>query len=273
MFQTKRRTSRLVATFSMLELVYHASVQSVRKTHRNAFMALFMNMLQTITLVLAFYFMFAILGMRGSAVRGDFLVYIMSGIFLYMTHIKAMGAVSGAEGPTSPMMQHAPMNTLVAIAAALVSSLYIQLLSAAVVLYVYHVAFTPVVLFDPMGCFFMVVLAWFTGAAVGLVMLAAKPWAPSFVSIFGQIYQRANMIASGKMFLANTLPGYMLVMFDWNPLFHAIDQSRGFAFVNYNPQNSNIEYPLTVGCVLVVIGMMLEFATRKHASASWGARG
>jgi ABC-type polysaccharide/polyol phosphate export permease len=51
------------------------------------------------------------------------------------------------------------------------------------------------------------------------------------------------MIASGKMFVANTLPPAMLAMFDWNPLFHIIDQCRGFVFNNYFPRNSNWEYP------------------------------
>ena len=77
-----------------------------------------MNIFQTLILVAAFYFMFDMLGMRGTAVRGDFMLYVMSGIFLFLTHTKAMGAVSGAEGPTSAMMKHAPMNTVVAIASA-----------------------------------------------------------------------------------------------------------------------------------------------------------
>jgi ABC-type polysaccharide/polyol phosphate export permease len=118
----------------------------------------------------------------------------------------------------------------------------------------------------------MILIAWFTGAAIGLVLLALKPWFPTFVQLFSTIYQRANMIASGKMFVANTLPTYMLVMFDWNPLFHAIDQSRGYAFVNYFPRNSSWEYPLYLGIVLTMIGLMGEYFTRKHASASWYAR-
>ena len=80
------------------------------------------------------------------------------------------------------------------------------------------------------------------------------------------------MIAAGKMFVANTLPSYMLVMFDWNPLFHTIDQSRGYAFVDYNPRNSDWEYALYLSLVLIMIGLMGEFYTRKHASASWSAR-
>lgn len=256
----------------MFEVIYHSIVRSVRKTHNNAFLAIATNLLQMVIFVLAFYIMFSVLGMRGAAIRGDFLLYLMTGIFLYMTHTKSLGAVAGSEDPTSPMMLHAPMNTIVAIASAALGALYIQVLSLFLILFIYHVAFTPLVIEEPFGAFGMLLVAWFTGCAVGLVLLAIKPWFPTFVSVFTQVYQRANMIASGKMFVANTLPGFMLAMFDWNPLFHAIDQARGFAFINYNPRYSSWEYAVWVGVVLVMIGLMGEFYTRRHASMSWSAR-
>ena len=273
MFQsTPRSKSSLSIALSMAELIYHSIVRSVRKTHNNAFMAIAMNMLQAVIFVLAFYVMFSILGLRGAAIRGDFLVYIMSGIFLYMTHSKTLGAVVGSEGPASAMMQHAPMNTIIAIASSALGALYIQVLSLMVILFAYHVAFTPLDIDQPVMAFAMLLLAWFTGAALGLVLLAIKPWFPTFVNIFTTIYQRANMIASGKMFVANTLPGFMLAMFDWNPLFHTIDQARGYAFINYNPRYSDPMYALWVGLVLVMAGLMGEYYTRRHASASWSAR-
>lgn len=273
MFQTNKATSGLSSALFVAELVYHNAVRSIRKTHSNAFMAIFMNIVQTATMVLAFFLMLSIMpGMRSSAIRGDFLVYIMSGIFLFMTHVKTMGAVVGSEGPASPMMQHAPMTTAISIASGMLSSLYIQMLSMLVILFAYHSAVSPVEIQDPMACLGMIMMAWFTGAAVGMVFLAIKPWAPAFVGIMSMIYQRANMIASGKMFVANTLPGFMLAMFDWNPLFHIIDQARGYAFVNYFPRYSNLEYPMIVGIVLITIGLMGEFYTRKQASASWSAR-
>lgn len=273
MFQPARRPrSGLGVALNMGELVYHSIVRSVRKSHNNAFMAIFTNMLQVIIFVLAFYIMFSVLGLRGNAIRGDFLLYIMSGIFLYMTHTKTMGAVVGSEGPASPMMQHAPMNTIISILAAAFGALYIQLLSLFMILFIYHVAFTPFVIEEPFRAFGMLMISWFTGASLGLVLLALKPWFPTFVQIFQTIYARANMIASGKMFVANTLPSFMLAMFDWNPLFHTIDQSRGDVFINYNPRYSSWEYPLTIGIVLLMVGLMGEFYTRRHASISWSAR-
>ena len=71
-----------------------------------------------------------------------------------------------------------------------------------------------------------------------MILLSAQPWAPGLVGMSATLFQRANMIASGKMFVANTLTPKMLALFDWNPLFHTIDQGRGFIFLNYTPRNS-----------------------------------
>jgi len=272
MFRQRKRNSKLGSALTILELIFHSIVRDIRKSHNNAFMAMGINMLQNMLFVAAFYVMFTVLGLRGNSVRGDFMLYIMSGVFLFMSHIKAVGAVAKSEGASSPIMQHAPMNTIVAIAAAALGSLYMQVLTMFVILFLYDVAITPIYIDDPVGAFSMVILAWFTGCAVGLIFLVLKPWFPTGVMIMSTVYQRANMIASGKMFLANTLPGFMLKMFDWNPLFHAIDQSRGYVFINYNPHYSSWQYAFWVGVVLVMVGMMGEFFTRKHVSLSWSAR-
>jgi len=270
--QSTFRQTGLGAAITIAELVYHSIVRNIRKSHGNAVIAILVNMIQAAIFVLAFYIMFIILGLRGAALRGDFLLYIMSGIFLYMTHTKTVAAVVGSEGPASPMMQHAPLNTIIVIAAAALGTLYIQVLSLFVILFVYHAVFTPVVIDQPIPAFGMLLVAWYTGLSLGVLLLALKPWFPTAVGIFTTIYQRVNMIASGKMFVANTLPAFMLSLFDWNPLFHAIDQSRGFVFINYTPRYTSYEYAMIVGTVLLMIGLMGEFYTRRHASASWGAR-
>ena len=272
MFETRRPRSKISSAITMVDLIYHSAVRSIRNMHGNALMSILINLLQMAIMVAAFYILFSILGLRGAAVRGDFLLYIMSGIFLYMTHIKTMGAVGGSEGPSGAMMKHAPMNTIISICANALSALYIQVLSLAVILFFYHVIVTPFDVEFPAAAFGMLLLAWFTGVALGVVVLAIKPWLPTFTSIFTTVYQRANMIASGKMFLANTLPADKRAMFDWNPLFHIIDQSRGFVFVNYNPRYTDWEYAFYLGVGFLMVGLMGEFYTRRQVSASWYAR-
>jgi ABC-type polysaccharide/polyol phosphate export permease len=254
------------------ELIYHGAVRKVRSGHANALVGLLMNIFQTVMLLVVFYLMLTLMGARTVAIRGDFVLYLMSGIFMYMTHAKALGAIAGSEGPASAMMKHAPMTTAIAIGSAALSSLYLQTLSMLTVLGIYHIAFNHITILDPVMAYAMFLVSWFSGCAIGMVSLALKPWMPGLAGFGFSLYGRANMIASGKMFLANTMPGYMLVYFTWNPLFHTIDQTRGFVFINYHPHYSNLWYPIYVSLVLMMIGLMGEFVTRRHASVSWAAR-
>ena len=266
------RPSHFTTALVMLDLMYHGAVRQIRKSHGNAVIALLLNIMQTVILVAVFYAMFVLIGSFGSSIRGDPLLYVMTGIFLFMCHVKAVGSVMQAEGQTSQMIKHAPMNAIVGIGAAALGELYVQLLSMVVVLFLYHAIWTPLEVHDLFGSLSMLLLAWFSGVAVGMIFMAAKPWAPSFTGLMSQIYSRAQMVASGKMFVANTLPSAFLPYFDWNPLFHIIDQARGFAFLNYTPYHTNVVFPLVVTAGTLVVGMMAEFYTRQRASASWSAK-
>lgn len=254
------------------ERVFAATVRHVRRGYSNGVAALAMNILQTLIFLGAFVALYKFVpGMAAHAVRGDFVLFLMTGIFLFMTHVKTVGAVAAADGPGSPMMTHAPMTTAVGLMAAALSALYLQTLSMLIVLLGVHVAWHPVEIADPVGTALMLGLAWLSGVGVGTILLAAKPWAPQATQVVTQLYARVNMIASGQMFLANALPASVLVFFDWNPLFHAIDQARGYAFINYTPYHTGWVFPLAVAGALLVLGMMGEFHTRRRASLSWFA--
>lgn len=272
MFRPAVKKTTTTRTLEMFEVIFHAAVRNVRKSNGNAVVGLLMSIVQSVTFVVVMVFMFNLLGMRGSAVRGDFVLYIMSGVFCFMTHAKTLAAVAKSDGPTSAMMKHSPMNTIVAVSAAALSSLYLQTLSACVILYVYHTVWTPISIYEPVGVVAMYLLSWASGVGVGMIFKAATPWQPEFFTVATSIYARANMIFSGKMFLANNLPGRMLHLYLWNPLFHCIDQTRGFMFENYHPHNTSIAYPVIVTAVLILLGLMGDNFTAKHASSSWGSR-
>lgn len=254
-----------------LALVYHGTVRDVRRTRGNAFMALAMQILQGVILVAFFYVLIEFMGMRGVAVRGSFILYVMTGVFLFMTHNKGVGAVSGG-GPTNPMLQHAPVTTLMLMASGALSALYTQLLAVLAITFVANVIIDPFTVYDLKGvslCFF---LAWFSGVAVGILFLSLRPFFPTAIGIIQQVYTRANMIFSGKMFLASNLPGFILPYFIWNPLFHTIDQARGYAFVNYTAKVTTLMYPIGLSLALILVGMMIEHWSRKYVSDSWKAR-
>lgn len=270
MFVQRRNQNLVQAAGATLGLIYTVAVFNLRKSDANPLMGLLMTVARSLVMVGAFFLMFYLLGIRRSPLRGDFLLYIMSGIFMYQSHVAAIGAVAGAGGGAAAMMKHGPMNTAVVISGAALASLYRTLFSCFVILGGYYL-YTPFTIENPVACLAMLVLAWFLGSAVGLVLLALKPWMPEFAKILTQVIQRVQMIASGKMFVANALPATILPYFDWNPLFHIIDQVRGFGFINYTPHHSSVDYAVNFTLAVVMLGLMAEFATRQHESASWSA--
>jgi ABC-type polysaccharide/polyol phosphate export permease len=273
MFRNNNQPRTVLGTgFVTLQLAYHLAIRNIRKTHGNAVLGLAIQIIQALLMVLIMYFMMELFGLRRVAVRGDFMLYVMSGVFMFMTHSKAIAAVSTAEGPTSSMMMHAPMNPIISIMGAALGALYQQTLAAGVILFVYHAAINPITIDQPVGMLGMYLLSWFVGVGIGMIFLSAKPWQPDTVMILSTLYRRANMIASGKMLLANNAPPHIRSWFDWNPLFHTIDQGRGYIFLNYTPRFTSIDYAVYVGLVCVMIGLMAEFFTRQYASASWNKR-
>ncbi|CAD0184501.1 Vi polysaccharide export inner membrane protein VexB [Ruegeria sp. THAF57] len=272
MFYFKRNQTLLGGAFTTAELVFHAVVRNIRAGHSNAIIAIVKNIIQVLALVTVFYLIMSFLGTRVAKVRGEFILFLLSGIFLFITHVKAVGAVSGVGTGDNPMMLHSPMNMMVVLLAAAFGTLYTQMVSIFVILFGYVVLVAPLEIQDPGGAFYMLILAWFTGCSVGVVFMALKPWFPTTSTILSTIYRRLNMVFSGKMFVANALGGFMLTMFAWNPLFHIIDQCRGFVFRNYFPRNTNWEYPIWVGLTLLLIGLLGIFYTRQQISQSWNAR-
>lgn len=269
---TNRNKMFFSSLMSMWSVVYVTAVQNVRKEHRIPLMSLVNAVMKSLIFVLSFVLMFEFLGMRAAAIRGDFIIYLMTGIFMFMTHLAAISAVSAAPGPASPLMQHGPMTPTVAILGAALRALYTQFLSIFILLSGYYLAFEHFVIDDWMGCLLMFLLAWGSGVAIGILVYSAQPWAPGFFRLLATFYQRITMLASGKMFVANMLPAFVINMFEWNPLFHIIDQTRGYAFVNYSPRNTTLEVPLLITLACVMIGLITQYYTSKRASASWMAK-
>lgn len=271
MFVQSRPRTIVGAVFTTLALIYHQTVQTLRGRHRNAVIGLLLTIAQSCVMILAFFVMYWVFGVRSSPLRGDFMLFIMSGIFLFMAFNMAVGAVAGAGKATSSMLKHGPMNTGISMCAAALAGLYNNILSALVLLGFYHTMWTPLQIDDWRGALSMMLLAWFSGCTVGLILLSITSWVPEIGPMLTRIVRRVNMIASGKMFVGNMMPSFLLPAFDWNPLFHLIDQNRGFVFINYTPHNSTLSYPLSLTLTLLMIGLMAEYVTRNMMSVSYMA--
>lgn len=256
-----RATTFWESSLSLIELIYISIVRSFRTATGGSFLGLAGLLMQPLILFAVFYVMFEVFG-RSPVIRGDFLLFMMTGIFLYRAHIQAVTKLKGASHAISGMMFYAKTSTLLSILASAINQLYIVVLSIIAIMGTSYLIRGELEVYNPSGMLLPFFLAWASGLAVGLMFMAFSPLAPKFIPMLYQIYRRAQMITSGKMFVANMIPASILPFFTWNPLFHAIDQARGQAFINYVPKKTSMEYPLYFTLAALALGFVVEFALR-----------
>lgn len=270
MFRHRYARTMLGGFTTTVALIYHQTVYNLRTSDRNAIVGLLRTLQRSVLFVAGFMVIFLIMGTRTAPLRGDFMIYMMTGIFIFLLNTGAVAAAAGASG-IGGLTRHEPLNQAIMIISAGLALLYQQAIAIIVLFWIYHVAIKPIEIENPVGFIAMFLEAWLNGMCVGMVFLGLNPWLGSASSVPTALYRRVNMLASGKMFVANTLPTMILPFFIWNPLFHMIDQARGFVFINYTPLRTSPTYALWFSLAAFMIGLILNFTTRKHISLSWSA--
>jgi len=244
MFEVNQKKSKLYSAFRFGELLYHGIVREVRKKYRSPIVGLVTEIVQSI-LYVAFFLLFTkIMGNHRSPIRGNEVVYILTGVFLFMVHIRAISAVMATKGPLNPMNLHTSVNSLLTILSASIATIYTQILAFFVVLFATNVFLERVEIFNPKGFAFAFFASWIAGIAIGNLMLSLSVFLPNLMKVVSQVFQRINMIFSGKFFVPNMIAPNIFWLFTWNPLFHVIDYSRDAAFINYTATRTSISYAL-----------------------------
>ncbi|MCF6273161.1 MAG: ABC transporter permease [Rhodobacteraceae bacterium] len=259
--------SLFFGTLGFLDLIYQSIVREVRTQSGSATFGILKEVGQ-ITMFMAFFYVLYIFMGRSVAIRGDFMMYLLTGIVLMLTHMRAIGSVRSASNATSAIMQHAPMTVILSILANALAGLYLQFVAVAFVVLVLWIFGMNLEVDRPSGLVLPVFFSWASGISIGLLFMVATPLAPGFFNAFGSMYLRLQMITSGKFIPAAYMPSALVVYFAWNPLFHTIDQARQATFINYSSDVTSMSYPIWFTVVALLLGLMGEFWSRKNLSKS-----
>ncbi len=198
----------------------------------------------------------------GVSIRGEFGLYILSGVSLFLIHNKILSELSGPEKNRS-LMPVLAVSPGIMITGALLHTIYMQIMimmlfSAGI--WVYYGGFT---IEYPMYAFWIFILCCLWSISMGLCVYSIVPVYRPVFSKLVQAYRRIGVVTSGKMIPGNLMTGSFHGLFAWNPLYHCIDQFRGAIFVNYTPFNSNIRYPEEATAIFFAVAMFLYVALRR----------
>jgi ABC-type polysaccharide/polyol phosphate export permease len=250
------------ATGSFFDILGVSVLREFRSTSGGAVMSVVKSFMQPLLLFFGFFILYEVFG-RGMIIRGDFVLFMITGIMLFLLHIRAVKKLQTESGAQqSGMIFYAKASMLLNILASALHELYLNTIAMVIILTFAYLIRGHLEIYEPGRMIAPLFFAWASGLAVGMLFSAVAPLFPVVSGSFYQFYRRAQMFTSGKMFLANLVPASILPFFDWNPLFHTIDQARGAAFINYLPRNTNMSYPIYFTIAVITIALIVMYALR-----------
>lgn len=254
-----------MATAAFLSLVYALVVRDLRTAHRGAAIGLLLSIGQPLAFGLTFYALLDLFSYRANAVRGDNLTFIMSGFILFFFHLRVASAVSGAL--KKDMLNHARATPFLLVTVKAISAGYTNLLALIVLILMNALLRGVYEMANPLGFLSVLFWCWLGGVAVGMNVMALKYYF-TWGSLVENVYSRLMFLTSGKFFVANNIGPVMRAIFEWNPLFHLLDQGRDAIFLNYTAKTTTMVYPVVLILLLLALGFAAEHHIRRNYNAS-----
>ncbi|MGG7564765.1 ABC transporter permease [Rhodovulum sp. DZ06] len=260
----RRRASLAREALRFCLLCHALAVQGIARQSTGSF-GLLAAFATPVALCAGFLAAYEILGLFRPAIRGDVVIFLLTGIYLFQLAARARGAADLNGG--GALLWHQPVQPALVVWSGALGAFYITVTSMGLIL-------TGAALWrgvppaaDPAGLGAPLLLAWGFGVGSGMVMSGISRYAGG-AQLMGMLWQRAMFLTSGIFFLASAIPGWLRPFFDWNPLFHIIDAMRMAAFVNYGGGDTSLEYAALCVAGLLAVGHALERKVRADFSIS-----
>ncbi|MEM7239360.1 MAG: ABC transporter permease [Pseudomonadota bacterium] len=260
------RQSLWVSAVAVILLIYDLTVRDLRTEHRNAAAGILISISQPILSGLAVYIFMNMLGTSSGKIRGDDLSFIVLGFIFFFLHIRTAASVAGSL--RGDMLAHNRLSPFLLVAVKACSTGYKMTLALLLMLLLNYLIRGVFEMQLPLIFILTVFASWIGGVAVGVLMMAANRYL-TWGGVLSSLYTRVMFITSGKFFVANQLPGFIRPLFDWNPLFHLLDQNRSAAFQHYTARTTSLEYPLIICAVVVVLAALVAHYVKANYSESF----
>lgn len=246
-------------------LLAHAlAVQNIARQSTGSF-GLLGAFAAPVAMCVGFLAAYEFLGLFRPAIRGDIVIFLLTGIYLFQLASRTRGAAELTGG--GALLWHQPVQPALVAWSGALSALYITGASMALILTAAGLWRGLPGAADPAGLVAPLLLAWLFGVGSGMVMSGVARYTGG-AGLMGMAWQRAMFLTSGIFFLAGTIPGWLRPWFDWNPLFHIIDAMRMAAFVNYSGGDTSLSYAAACVAGLLLVGHALERRVRADFSIS-----
>ncbi|PMH45936.1 ABC transporter [Vibrio sp. 10N.286.49.B3] len=190
-----------------------------------------------------------------------FMVY---GILLIRFFMETLSVISSSINSSKPLFafrQVQPISAVIAIALFELLSRIVVVICIFIIAYFLRVEISISNLLGVMFCFFQI---WILATSIGLLLSLIICYIPE-VNKVRTLLLRPLIFISGAFFSLQDIPPELWKYFTWNPILHAIEYSRHFAYSTYSIDGLDIMYLNFVTLIFFFFSLCCYHATWKHA--------
>jgi len=180
-----------------------------------------------------------------------FMIYGMLMVRLFLATFDSCASAISKNKALFAFRQVQPISTIIALALFEFLTIIFVIIVLYLIIYLLNVEFQ---LNDPLVIFSCIFQVWLFGCSFGLLFAIGQAYFPELnkLKIF---IQRPIFFMSGIFFSLKDIPKDYWYIFDWNPILHAIELSRGASFLSFNSQGVSLSYLFF--CTLIVFSFSL----------------
>ncbi len=190
-----------------------------------------------------------------------FMVY---GILLIRFFMDTLASVSSAIKSSKPLFafrQVQPISAVIAVALFELLSRLMVVICVFVIAYYLKIEIQITNLLGVILCFFQV---WMLAVSIGLLFSLVTCYIPEINKIKSMML-RPLIFVSAAFFSLQDIPRELWKYFTWNPILHAIEYSRYYAYPTYGTAGVDIMYLNYSTLIFFFFSLCCYHATWKHA--------
>ncbi|MFZ3516536.1 ABC transporter permease [Vibrio harveyi] len=167
-----------------------------------------------------------------------FMVY---GILLTQFFITLVSSVAGAIKSNQALFAFRQVQPISAIIAVAGFELLSRFFVAIVIIIIAYFMRVELAVHNPIGILFMFFQVWLLGTSIGMLFAITRCYIPE-VDKVRALALRPLLFISGAFFSLRDFPREVWTYMIWNPLLHAVEYTRYYAYPTYGTVGVNINY-------------------------------
>jgi ABC-type polysaccharide/polyol phosphate export permease/Flp pilus assembly protein TadD len=253
----------VAATQARWRVIYALILRETRTRFGDQTLGYGWALLEPILHIMMLSLVFAVLMHGRPPIGTQFFIFYYTGIIPYHIFVHSSSAMTYAVTANGALLQLPPIGIFDVIVARGLLEFITDIVVAAILLAGFGAIGLGALPYDFAGIAAATAAVWVLGCGFGFINAVVNAFFKSWDKVWAQLV-RLLYFGSGIFYVPGMMPDWIRDRLAWNPVLQGVDWFRAAFFVDYTPHWLDRSYLVAVAGAVLLAGLTLERALRRH---------